>query len=69
MQRRNIFFTRRAAMKDCNTENFREKSVVNSCDGRILGHVAEIIFDVCDGRLTAIVVRDDSGVLCFKRFS
>ena len=54
-------------MKDCNTENFREKSVVNSCDGRILGHVAEIIFDVCDGRLTAIVVRDDSGVLCFKR--
>ena len=54
-------------MKDCNTENFREKAVVNSCDGRILGNVSEIIFDVCDGRLTAIVVRDECGALSFKR--
>ena len=54
-------------MKDCNTENFREKAVINSCDGRILGNVAEIIFDVCDGRLTAIVVRDECSTFSFKR--
>ena len=54
-------------MKDCNTENFREKAVVSSCDGRILGHVAEIVFDVCDGRLTAIVVRDEAGFFSFKK--
>ena len=54
-------------MKDCNTENFREKAVVNSCDGRILGHVSEIIFDVCDGRLTAIVVSDEGGAFSFRR--
>ena len=54
-------------MKDCNTENFREKAVVNSCDGRIIGHVAEIIFDVCDGKITAIVVREDCSMLSFKK--
>ena len=54
-------------MRDCNTENFREKSVVNSCDGRIIGHVCEVIFDVCDGKITAIVVRDDAGFICFKK--
>ncbi len=54
-------------MKDCNTENFREKAVVNSCDGRILGHVSEVIFDVCDGKITAIVIREDCGVLSFKK--
>ena len=53
-------------MKDCNTENFREKAVVNSCDGKIIGHVAEIIFDCGDGRITAVVVRDDCGML-FKK--
>ena len=54
-------------MKDCNTENFREKAVVNACDGRIIGNVAEIIFDVCDGKITAIVVREDCGALSFKK--
>ena len=54
-------------MKDCNTENFREKAVVNSCDGKIIGHVAEIIFDCSDGRITAIVVREDCGMLSFKK--
>ena len=54
-------------MKDCNTENFREKAVVNACDGKIIGHVAEVVFDVCDGKITAIVVREDCGVLSFKK--
>ena len=37
-------------------ENIREKEVINACDGRRLGYVADIEFDVCDGRITAIVV-------------
>ena len=28
----------------------------------MLGYVAEIEFDICDGRITAIVVRDDCGL-------
>ncbi len=48
-------------MKNCNTEDFREKEVVNICDGRKLGVVVEIEFDVVDGRLTAIVVAGDCG--------
>jgi YlmC/YmxH family sporulation protein len=54
-------------MKDCNTENFREKAVINSCDGRIIGHVAEVIFDVCDGKITAIVVRGECSAFSFKK--
>lgn len=37
-------------------ESFRDKEVINSCDGRRLGCVSDIEFDVCDGRITAIVV-------------
>ena len=54
-------------MNGCNTEDFREKAVVNSCDGRIIGNVAEVIFDVCDGKITAIVVREECGFFSFKR--
>ena len=48
-------------MNSCNTENFREKEVINVCDGRRLGCVSEVIFDVCDGRITAIVVPAQGG--------
>lgn len=44
-------------------ESFREKEVINSCDGRRLGYVADIEFDVCDGRITAIVVPQHCGFL------
>ena len=54
-------------MKDCNTENFREKAVVNSCDGKIIGYVAEIVFDICSGKITAIIVREECGMLSFKK--
>lgn len=48
-------------MFGCNTEDFREKEVVNICDGRKLGVVVEIEFDIADGKLTAIVVAGDCG--------
>ena len=47
----------------CNSEDFREKEVVSVCDGKKLGCVAEVEFDVCDGRLTAIVVPIEGGFL------
>ena len=49
-------------MPSCNSEDFRDKEVVSVNDGRRLGYVAEIEFDICDGRITAIVVRDDCGL-------
>ena len=50
-------------MAECNTGDFREKEVVNLCDGRLLGFVSEIEFDVVDGRITAIVVPGRGGFL------
>lgn len=40
----------------CSGETFRDKEVINSCDGRRLGFVTDIEFDVCDGRVTAIII-------------
>lgn len=50
-------------MQKCNSEDLREKEVINTCDGRRLGCVSEVEFNVCDGRLTAIVVPVSSGFL------
>ena len=49
-------------MPSCNSEDFRDKQVICVADGRVLGNVAEIEFDVCDGRITAIVVCGDGGL-------
>ncbi len=43
-------------MERCNSEDFREKDVINVSDGRRIGSVSEVEFNTCDGRLTAIVV-------------
>ena len=53
-------------MDNCSSANFREKEVINSCDGRRLGFVTDIEFDVCDGRITAIIVPVKSGFLGLK---
>ncbi len=52
-------------MGHCSGENFRDKEVINSCDGRRLGYVSDIEFDVCDGRITAIIVPEKSGFCGF----
>ena len=46
------------------TDDFREKEVINVSDGRRLGYVIEIEFDICDGKITAIIA-DGGG--CFGR--
>lgn len=50
-------------MPSCNSEDFRDKQVICVADGRLLGYVAEIEFDVCDGRITAIVVCGEGGII------
>ena len=50
-------------MPSCNSEDFRDKEVICVSDGRRLGFVSEIEFDVCDGRITAIIVCGEGGVL------
>ncbi|MBE6655591.1 MAG: YlmC/YmxH family sporulation protein [Ruminococcaceae bacterium] len=50
-------------MQRCNSEDFREKEVVNVCDGKKLGCVSEVEFNVCDGKLTAIIVPVEGGFL------
>ena len=50
-------------MATCNSEDFRDKEVICVADGRRLGFVAEIEFDVCDGRITAVIVRGECGLL------
>ena len=52
-------------MQRCNSEDFREKEVINVCDGKRLGCVSEVEFNVCDGRLTAIIVPVEGGFLGF----
>ena len=34
----------------------RAKAVVNTCDGRILGHICDLNIDCCTGCIIAIVV-------------
>ncbi len=48
-------------MKQCRTENFREKDVINISDGKRLGCVSEVEFDICSGKITAIVVKGEGG--------
>ncbi len=54
-------------MASCNSEDFRDKEVICVSDGRRLGYVFEIEFDVCDGRITAIVVCAEGGLLGIKK--
>lgn len=43
------------------TDDFREKEVIDIKEGKRLGFVSEIEFDVCDGRITAIIVENSCG--------
>ena len=47
------------------TSDFKMKDVVNVLDGKRLGAVTDIELDVETGRLTAIVVPQKRGGLCF----
>ena len=43
-------------MQCCSTFGIGKKQVINVCDGAILGYVTDIEFDICEGRITAVIV-------------
>jgi YlmC/YmxH family sporulation protein len=49
-------------MKICSTSDLREKEVINLCDGERLGYVTEFELDVCEARITALVIPSEIGL-------
>ena len=50
----------------CTIADFRDKEVINICDGRRLGYVVDIEFDVISGKILSIVVPGSrGGFFCF----
>ena len=45
------------------TCELRQKEVINLCDGTKLGTPCDFEFDLCDGKITAIIVPRPSGFL------
>ncbi len=43
-------------MECCSTSGIGQKQVVNVCDGACLGYVTDIELDICEGRITALLV-------------
>lgn len=47
----------------CTIADFRDKEVINICDGRRLGYVVDVEFDVICGKILSIVVPGEKGGL------
>ena len=52
---------------DESLSDLTEKQVVNVCDGRILGYITDFKADICNGRLTAVILHGEGGVFGFKK--
>lgn len=50
-------------MERFSTCELREKEVINLCDGAKLGCPSDFEFNVCEGKITAIIVPRPSGFL------
>ena len=50
-------------MKRCSTVDLRKMEVVNVCDGAILGYVCDFEFDQCDGKILALIIPGERGIL------
>ena len=48
-------------MQRLSTGELREKEVINLCDGSKLGCPCDFEFDLCDGKITALVLYQPSG--------
>lgn len=47
-------------MERCSTSGIGQKSVINVCDGVDLGFVTDIEFEICEGKIVALIVGDCS---------
>ena len=54
-------------MKICSTVDLREKDVVNLCDGSKLGCAQDFDFDVCTGKIVALVIAGEGGIFGFSK--
>ena len=54
-------------MNRCSIADMRDKEVINVCDGRRLGYVIDVEFDLCDGHICAIVVPGECNMLGFSK--
>lgn len=54
-------------MNRCCTTDLRDKEVINVCDGKRLGYISDVEFDVCEGRICAIVVPGECNILGFSK--
>ncbi len=52
-------------MERFNTCDLRNKEVINLCDGTRLGCPSDFEFNVCDGKITALVIEGQGGFLGF----
>ena len=51
----------------CCVSDFRDKEVVNICDGERLGCVVDVQFDIHDGKIIALVLPGERNWLGFSR--
>ena len=49
-------------MKSTTTMELREKEVINLCDGARLGHPCDFQFDICDGKILALIIPGEKGL-------
>ncbi len=51
----------------CCTADLRDKEVINICDGKRLGYAIDVEFDLCEGRICALIVPGECNMLGFGR--
>ena len=56
-------------MDNCCTAALRDKEVINVCDGCRLGYVCDLEFDLCDGRISALILPGEGAFFGFGRCS
>ncbi|MBQ4556765.1 MAG: YlmC/YmxH family sporulation protein [Clostridia bacterium] len=49
-------------MECCSTTGIGHKQVINVCDGAIIGYVTDIEFEMCDGKIVALIVGECSAL-------
>ena len=54
-------------MARCTLEQLRDKEVINVCDGRRLGCVEDIEFEVESGKICALIIEPRGGFLSFGK--
>ena len=54
-------------MDKCTTLELRDKEIINICSGARLGYATDFEFNICDGRILAIIVAGNCGFFGFGK--